>query len=236
MTPTATERWDEFARADAQRYICTGVRDARGFWVSGEQTVERELLPLLEEFRLKPGVALEIGCGVGRLLLPLARRFALAVGLDVSPEMIRRAGRNAEGLAIRNVQWLLVEEPAALLRQRPDLAGGVDLLYSLLVFQHIERADLIDSYLAAAAALLARDGVAYLHFDTRRGNALYRLRNRLPEPLLPWFWRSSIRRIRREPREIERSFERAGLEVLRESAPGSAEHRYVVRKDRRRRA
>jgi len=236
MTPILTDRWDEFARADAHRYICTGVGagDARGFWASGEQTVATELLPLLEEFRLRPGTALEIGCGVGRLLLPLARRFALAVGVDVSAEMIRRAGRNAADLGIRNVEWVLANEPAAVLGQRADLAGKVDLVYSLLVFQHLERAELIDSYIAAVAQLLAEGGVAYLHFDTRKPTALYRLRNRLPERLLPWFWKRSIRRIRRDPREIERSFARRGLEILRQRAPGSAEHRYLLRRQPRR--
>jgi len=233
MTPGMTERWDEFARADAYRYICTGLRsgDGRQFWNSGEKTVETELLPLVAEFRLKPEVALEIGCGVGRLLLPMARRFAAAVGVDVSAEMIRRAGRNAADLGIRNVEWVLAPGPDAVLRQRSDLAGKVDFLYSLLVFQHIEPGELIEGYVAAVAELLADEGLAYLHFDTRRPTALYRLRNRLPDGLLPWFWKRSIRRIRREPREIERSLRGRGLAIIRQLAPGTAEHRYLVRKN-----
>jgi cyclopropane fatty-acyl-phospholipid synthase-like methyltransferase len=233
MTKSMPDRWDEFARVDAHRYICTGVGpdDSRKFWASGEQTIETELLPLVHEFRLEVGVALEIGCGVGRLLLPLARHFATAVGVDVSGEMILRARRNSADLGIRNIEWILASEPNAVLQQRSGLAGKVDLLYSLLVFQHIEQADLIDSYMGTIAELLAGSGVAYLHFDTRDRTALYRFRNRLPDGLLPWFWKRSIRRIRREPREIERLMRRRGLEVIRELAPGTAEHRYLLRKN-----
>jgi cyclopropane fatty-acyl-phospholipid synthase-like methyltransferase len=231
-TRNMPDRWDEFARVDAHRYICTGLRagDSRKFWLSGEKTVETELLPLVREFSLEARLALEIGCGVGRLLLPLARRFATAVGVDVSAEMIRRARRNSADLGVRNVEWIVATEPAAVL-QRSDLAGKVDLLYSLLVFQHIEQADVIDAYIGVIAELLSAGGIAYLHFDTRDRTALYRLRNRLPEGLLPWFWKGSIRRIRREPRQIEASLRRGGLQVVRESAPGTAEHRYLLRKN-----
>ena len=41
--------------------------------------------------------------------------------------------------------------------------------------------------------------MALLQFDTRRASLSYRLRNALPDPLLPRPWRRGIRRIRHPP-------------------------------------
>lgn len=48
---------------------------------------------------LRPGhTALEIGCGIGRFLVPLAGEFRFVVGLDISLEMLREARRRCAGL------------------------------------------------------------------------------------------------------------------------------------------
>ena len=51
-----------------------------------------EDVPLVLELAAEnPGPILELGCGTGRLLLPLARAGCEVVGLDNSPEMLNRA-------------------------------------------------------------------------------------------------------------------------------------------------
>ena len=58
-------------------------------------------LPLLRAFYdLRPGKALEIGCGSGRLLLPLLTEGREIEGLDYSPDMVRLVTESAhnEGL------------------------------------------------------------------------------------------------------------------------------------------
>ena len=50
-------------------------------------------------------VVLDLGCGDGRLTLPLARRAAHVIALEPSRETLRRAQEGAEGL--ENVTWLL---------------------------------------------------------------------------------------------------------------------------------
>jgi ubiquinone/menaquinone biosynthesis C-methylase UbiE len=74
--------------------------------------------------------ALDYGCGVGRLTLPLAERCEHVYGVDVSPSMLQEADRNARCMGVGNVQWVAAERLA-------DLHGRYDLVHSYLVFQHI---------------------------------------------------------------------------------------------------
>jgi SAM-dependent methyltransferase len=74
--------------------------------------------------------ALDFGCGVGRLTLPLAERCEHVYGVDVSTSMLREADRNATEQGIRNVEWVET-------RRLPELSGQYDLVLSTIVFQHI---------------------------------------------------------------------------------------------------
>jgi SAM-dependent methyltransferase len=51
------------------------------------------------------GRLLDIGCGPGSLTLPLASRFAEAVGVDADADMLVQGQRTAEKAGIGNVTW-----------------------------------------------------------------------------------------------------------------------------------
>jgi ubiquinone/menaquinone biosynthesis C-methylase UbiE len=53
------------------------------------------------------GRLLDIGCGDGRLTLPLAPYFKEVMAVDISPEMIAEAKAREESLGIKNIQWLV---------------------------------------------------------------------------------------------------------------------------------
>ncbi len=59
----------------------------------------------------KPGVVVDLGCGTGRALLPLAKRGFFAVGVDLSPHMLRivRTKARAANVAVHAVQANVVE-------------------------------------------------------------------------------------------------------------------------------
>ena len=78
-----------------------------------------------------PRSALDFGCGVGRLLIPLARQCNCVVGVDVSETMLREARDNCEHQGISNIRLIKADSS--------DCAtlGPVDLVHSFIVFQHI---------------------------------------------------------------------------------------------------
>jgi SAM-dependent methyltransferase len=231
-TSEATRSWERFAELDPYLYILTTMkrRDFREFWLSGEQTVQAELLPIVQSNAVRPEIGLEVGSGIGRLTFPLARHFETVVGVDVARGMVERATSLARHKGIQNVSFSSITGPEDFLQHTGNYAGTCNFIYSLLVFQHIPDLSVIEGYLHVIRILLHEQGLAYLQFDTRPKNLAYRLKTSLPDGLLPRFWRRGIRRIRRSPEEIETSIRRAGLKVVAELTPRSAYHRYLLRR------
>ena len=101
------------------------------FFQSGEariraviDTVERHL-----GVALKPRRALDFGCGVGRLLIPLARLSGEMTGVDISESMLAEARSNCEARGVANVR---------LARDLSALDGSYDFIHSHIVFQHMK--------------------------------------------------------------------------------------------------
>lgn len=151
--------WEQRAQADAFGYIGRGyAEDDARFWSSGETDVARLLLDGLE---CAPGAAvLEIGCGVGRLLRPLAQRFATVHGVDIAPGMIAR-GR--ELLADRpNVRLHVTDGSLPMIA-----AASLDLVCSFVVFQHIPGKRAIRRYFRESARVLKPGGIFKFQVDGR---------------------------------------------------------------------
>lgn len=105
-------------------------------------------------------VCLDFGCGVGRILLGLARFAKAAVGVDVSPTMLDLCNRNARERGIENIELFRSDDQLSAVSQ---YSGTVDLLTSFIVFQHIppQRGYRI---LDALLKLLKAGGVGCLQF------------------------------------------------------------------------
>jgi SAM-dependent methyltransferase len=153
------EDWDRRAREDYRLHIATGHAGSEvQFLESGERDLD-ELV--LDGIHLGPeAAALEIGCGVGRLLIPLARRVAHVVGVDISPVMIETS--RAYVASAPNVSARVTEGTLAGVDD-----ASLDFVFSFIVFQHIPAAGPIRTYVEEAARTLKPGGVFRFQVDGR---------------------------------------------------------------------
>ncbi len=132
------------------------ARDA--FFASGEYHVD--MLAACARRHVDPqfsfGRTLDFGCGVGRILIPLARRASSVTGVDISPAMLAEARRNCELAGVSNVVFALSDDTLSA------LDGLFDFVHSFIVLQHID-AGRARAFFARLVELVAPGGVAALH-------------------------------------------------------------------------
>lgn len=135
--------------ADAKKeFFATGVRYVEDLL----KTVREHLEPAFQSTR-----ALDFGCGVGRLVIPLAGVCTSVVGVDVSESMLAVAEENCREMGLSNVTFVKGDDTLS------RVSGSFDFVHSFIVFQHIrpERGVVI---LRRMIDLLPDDGIGVLHF------------------------------------------------------------------------
>jgi len=98
-----------------------------------------------------------LGCGFGRESAVIAPKVGHVWGVDVSRDILDKAVDFLAGRGVRNFTPVLAE------RWKQDLPGGLDLVYSFIVFQHITR-DLVRDYVLNLPAKLAPGGEMLCQF------------------------------------------------------------------------
>lgn len=132
--------WDDLGKDDPLWIVLTdpnkkgGKWDPKEFFATGEKEIDEEVLGYLDArgIAVKRGVALDFGCGVGRLSQGLARHFEKVHGIDISPSMVENARRfNRFG---EKVEYHINGSN----RIETIADNSVDLIYSNIALQHIE--------------------------------------------------------------------------------------------------
>ena len=166
----SAREWERFGREDAyfavvsqEQYHRENLDDAarERFFESGRAHADWILGRIRGRVRdgYSPRSVLDYGCGVGRVLLPLAKDADRALGVDVSPSMLAEARRNAEQQGLANLE---LAEPPALASH----AAKYELVHCGLVLQHIPNRDgwgVLDQLLG----LVAPGGVAVIQVPFR---------------------------------------------------------------------
>ena len=134
--------WEYYGRNDPyfgvltqSRYSTSNLDEAakREFFETGERYVDWLFATIRQHLQpsFNPAEALDFGCGVGRLVLPLARRCRSVIGVDVSESMLAVAAGNAQEAHLDNVTFVKSDD------QLSRVQGRLDFVHSLIVFQHI---------------------------------------------------------------------------------------------------
>ncbi|MEK7405801.1 MAG: class I SAM-dependent methyltransferase [Acidobacteriota bacterium] len=198
------EDWNRRAREDAKYYVAFG-RHAQGddeFFATGKDLargLERELKWLPAGANRRAWRALEIGCGLGRLMLPLSRAFGEIHGVDVADEMVRQAREKLQHIPHAHVHLTAGADLAAFADE------SFEFVYSYAVFQHIPLREVVFEYLSEARRVLKTGGI--FRFQV----------NGLPGPMLRYDTWSGVRISAAEIAEFarEHDFQLLALEGTR---------------------
>ena len=151
--------WDRRAIEDHKLHIATGhAGSEEAFLISGEKDLSELILDGIE---LQPlAEALEIGCGVGRLLIPLSKRVARARGVDISRVMIDKAQDYCAG--IPNIAARVTEGGLDEFAE-----SSLDFVYSFIVFQHVPDKAAVERYVRESHRILRPGGIFRFQVDGR---------------------------------------------------------------------
>lgn len=129
--------------------------DVRYKYIADEWASTETFLNLIESNNGNWNNVLEIGCGIGRLLDPLSEKYKECnfYAIDISDEMINLAPKKD------NIKY-------------QEFVNNLDLVYSMLVFQHIEHQEKIN-YAKLAYDNLKNGGNIYFQFVIGEENSPY---------------------------------------------------------------
>jgi SAM-dependent methyltransferase len=142
------EDWDQRATEDPVLYILGTHGDNRNaFWASGIPEAN-ELVRLFGTDK----TYLDIGCGMGRLSIPLSKLVKEVYAFDVSPKMLELG---ADEYSAANIHWInTIAE-----------AKDVDVAFERICFQHIPGTALKE-LLKEIPPILSPEGVLFGHVGT----------------------------------------------------------------------
>ncbi len=143
MSGNFEKQWDEYgdndpyyAVATFDKFYSTNLNDEllNEFFETGEEYTERIWGTIERHFcsDFRPERSLDFGCGVGRLLIPIAKRSGRAVGVDISNRMLELARSNAAKFDITNIDCVKSDPELS------QLHGNFDFVHSFVVMQHID--------------------------------------------------------------------------------------------------
>lgn len=164
--------WTAQARIDAHRAAAGAFAVGTPEYDANQHDHVEWIVPRIAQALGGQGAVLEVGCGPGRLLLPLARRFpdVTFFGCDVSQEMMFPGVRAAAEAGTENAHFWHCDG-----RHLPDTGTSYDAVYSVLCFQHLDTRT-VRNYLRQAVHALRPHGLLlfqYVPVDADRADGAF---------------------------------------------------------------
>jgi ubiquinone/menaquinone biosynthesis C-methylase UbiE len=158
-TPTdirMKKEWNERAKMDHLFVIATDASQSEeSFWNSGiddskkilgvENNRFQEITKNKDPSKMQ---ILEIGCGVGRILIPMTKIFGECIGIDISSEMVQQGQKYIENIP----NCKIIENDGVDLSLFSD--NYFDFCYSFIVFQHIPEKKIVEKYIQEVSRVL----------------------------------------------------------------------------------
>jgi tRNA/tmRNA/rRNA uracil-C5-methylase (TrmA/RlmC/RlmD family) len=132
------KEWEKFGKNDAYfgviscdkyRKLNLTEKNKKEFFESGfaytEEVIQRVNQKIDVNFR--PQRALDFGCGVGRISIPLARLAQEVIAVDVSDAMLSEARKNCQAYSIHNVNFIKSDNNLLTLKEQ------VDFIHSFII-------------------------------------------------------------------------------------------------------
>ena len=150
------KEWDARSKLDTLFVISTEhSENYEDFWQSGMDDIKSILdidgsrfEKITHQKEPKKMRILEIGCGIGRLLIPMSEIFGQVIGVDISSEMIHKGKKHLEN--IQNCQ--IFENNGIDLSEFSD--NYFDFCFSFIVFQHIPEKKIVEKYISEVSRVL----------------------------------------------------------------------------------
>lgn len=131
------------------------------FYNSGESQINH-VIKLLKNFNIKlnKNIAVDFGCGVGRLTIPISKLgFGKVYGVDISEGMLSKA--------MMHTREMHLAEDIKYLNNLSLVPKKVDFVHSYIVLQHIEKRIGYD-IIAQMGQMLNVDGIIAIHVPLYR--------------------------------------------------------------------
>jgi FkbM family methyltransferase len=186
--------WQTLGREDPLWAVLSQADKQSGRWLpdeflaTGQLEIDVQLAALTQDgYPKSRGLALDFGCGAGRLSRALAGHFERVIGIDVASSMIEVASElNAD---LPNIDFRV--NASATIEHVAD--ASVDFIFSHIVLQHIPDT-LALGYVAEFLRVLAPGGAAVFQFvdgvdDSALGWLFGFASNRWLNPLRRIMWR-----------------------------------------------
>lgn len=177
--------WNERARKNALHYISgsceSWIGNIEQFFAIGEERAKKIIDPLLEQWDgySPDGTALEIGCGVGRILRPLSKRFKHVYGVDVSWEMVKRGQEMHDSPEYENITFHTNDGTSFDFLKE----NTIDFVFSCETFQHMPSERVVEQNIREVARVLKPSGICQIQFKIPGGFGWdYLFGGRIPFP------------------------------------------------------
>lgn len=194
-------KWNKLAVKNSRYFVMTDFGEditETEFRETGEKDFKELVLndDLIKDRlgNFKEKIALEIGCGTGRITEFLSRYFKKVFAVDISEKMIEEGQRrlkdvsNIEFAAINGMQYPVIDD------------SSIDFVFSYIVFQHMPNKKVIKKNFEEIKRVLKNDGIAKIQV---RG---------LPTNKFNWFYGPSFTK-----KDIEKLTAETGMKLLKTS-------------------